>query len=311
MERFFKRYLWTLNVAVVAIAGVLVARTVSALVAGRLVEPPSTTPAAGARHHVTTPVAASTVDAKALADLFGVTLPDADAAKKQAAAQAALPPPGTEVPTTLNATLVATIEASPDEYSLAVITDNSTRDTGVYGVGDTLMSTATLVKVERRRVLVNNNGRTEVLSMDADEEGKSPVAGNQPRIHQVNAFERQNPSNDGGGGIRQTDANHYVVAQSTIEHTLSNLNDIATQARIVPAFKNGVAEGFKLFSIRPGSLYAKIGIQNGDVIQRINGFEINSPDKALEVYQKLRDARRVEIQLDRRGQTVTKTYNIE
>jgi general secretion pathway protein C len=82
------------------------------------------------------------------------------------------------------------------------------------------------------------------------------------------------------------------------------------QARIVPAFKDGVAQGFKLFSIRPDSIYTKIGIQNGDVIKRINGFELNSPEKALEVYGKLKEASRIDIEVERNGSTIKSTYNI-
>ena len=61
----------------------------------------------------------------------------------------------------------------------------------------------------------------------------------------------------------------------------------------------------------PDSLYAKIGVQNGDVIRRINGYEMNSPAKALEIYQKLRDAHRIEVELERRCDTLRKTYSIE
>ena len=102
-----------------------------------------------------------------------------------------------------------------------------------------------------------------------------------------------------------------MVARSEINNALTNLSDLATKARIVPSFKNGVANGFKLFSIVPDSLYAKIGVQNGDVIRRINGYEMNSPDKALEIYQKLRDASRIEIELERRGEALRKSYSIE
>ena len=66
----------------------------------------------------------------------------------------------------------------------------------------------------------------------------------------------------------------------------------------------------ELFSIQPGSLYASIGIENGDVIQRINGYEINSPDKALEMYQRLRESSHVTIELERAGQVVRKEYNV-
>jgi general secretion pathway protein C len=82
------------------------------------------------------------------------------------------------------------------------------------------------------------------------------------------------------------------------------------QARIVPAFKDGVSTGFKLFSIRPDSIYSKIGVQNGDVIRRINGYDLNSPEKALEVYSKLKEANRIDIELERSGSVVRKTYNI-
>ena len=104
--------------------------------------------------------------------------------------------------------------------------------------------------------------------------------------------------------------NRYEVKKKFIDDTLSNLNNIATQARIVPSFKNGVANGFKLFSIQPGSLYSAIGVENGDVIQRINGYEMNSPDKALEVYQKLRESPHITIEIERNGQVVRKEYNV-
>ncbi len=71
-----------------------------------------------------------------------------------------------------------------------------------------------------------------------------------------------------------------------------------------------MANGFKLFSIQPGSLYSAIGMENGDVIQRINGYEINSPEKALELYQKLRESSHMTIELERNGQPVRKEYNI-
>ena len=114
-----------------------------------------------------------------------------------------------------------------------------------------------------------------------------------------------------GDGVKQLSENNYVVPKSTINNALTNMSDLATKARIVPSFKNGVANGFKLFSIVPDSLYSQIGIQNGDVIRRINGYEMNSPDKALEIYQKLRDASRVEIEIERRGETIRKSYSIE
>jgi general secretion pathway protein C len=99
-----------------------------------------------------------------------------------------------------------------------------------------------------------------------------------------------------------------VVSCSRTE--LSNLNDVAMQARIVPSFRDGKAVGFKLFSIRPGSIYERLGIKNGDVITRINGFDLNSPEKALEIYSKLREAPRIYLELERGSVPLTLTYRL-
>ena len=85
--------------------------------------------------------------------------------------------------------------------------------------------------------------------------------------------------------------------------------ELATQARLSPAFKDG-RPGFRLFAIRPDSIYAKLGIQNGDFIKRVNGNDLTSPERLLELYSKLRDASRIEIELDREGTAAVKRYTI-
>ena len=72
----------------------------------------------------------------------------------------------------------------------------------------------------------------------------------------------------------------------------------------------GKANGFKLFSIKPGSIYSKIGLKNGDIVHKINGYEMNSPDKALDIYQKLRSASSISVELTRRGRNQVKNYSI-
>lgn len=79
---------------------------------------------------------------------------------------------------------------------------------------------------------------------------------------------------------------------------------VAAQARIVPSFRSGVAVGFKLFSIRPGSLFALAGLENGDIITRLNRVDITTPDRALEMYGALRDKGEIEVEVIRRHHTL-------
>jgi general secretion pathway protein C len=85
---------------------------------------------------------------------------------------------------------------------------------------------------------------------------------------------------------------------------------MAEQVRIVPAYRDGQPEGFKVFAIRPDSLFSKLGIVNGDVVRRINGFELNSAANALEVYSRLQGASRIDVELERGGSSIRKSYSI-
>ena len=76
--------------------------------------------------------------------------------------------------------------------------------------------------------------------------------------------------------------------------------EVAPQARIVPAFERGVPIGFKLLSLRPGSAWRAAGLENGDIVERINGLDLTSPEKALVIYSTLRCARRFNVEV-RRG----------
>jgi general secretion pathway protein C len=93
------------------------------------------------------------------------------------------------------------------------------------------------------------------------------------------------------------------------DRSAGDLNDVARPPRIIPAFRDGKPIGFKLFSIRPNSLYARIGIENGDVIRRVNGYEINSPEKALEAYSRLQNTDHFEVDLEHGGLPVTRFYD--
>ncbi|NVJ21393.1 hypothetical protein HUW62_09200 [Myxococcus sp. AM011] len=116
--------------------------------------------------------------------------------------------------------------------------------------------------------------------------------------------------------IRSVGENAYEITSKdplvdSLHAKHASHSEAAMQARIVPAFKDGKAQGFKLFSIREGSLYDKLGFQNGDVIQRVNGISLDTPEKALETYALLKTARRLEVDLHRDGAPLRKVYDVK
>src|ERR1041384_6256945 len=303
MEVVLQRYSWALNLAAVLIGAYLAARTVNTFAASAIAPKPALMQQASSIAPQAASAQRAELDADKVARLFDVPLPkpppsgEAAPVEQQHAGWNPVP-----VRSSLHGTLVGTAMADPPKYSLCQITNPDLNETQVYGIGDKYQG-ARIYAVEQKRVLIDNNGSNEYIDASASAPptlGVAPMPGGPVQL----------PNQD-GGGVKQLSENQYRVAKSEINNALTNLSDLATKARIVPSFKNGVANGFKLFSIVPDSLYSKIGVQNGDVIRRINGYEMNSPDKALEIYQKLRDASRIEIELERRGETIRKSYSIE
>jgi general secretion pathway protein C len=102
----------------------------------------------------------------------------------------------------------------------------------------------------------------------------------------------------------------YNIDRGVVDKILENQAELMRQARIVPEQENGKTVGIRLFGIRPDTLLGTLGMENGDRLQTINGFDMASPEKALEAYARLRTADKLTISLNRRGQNMNIDYNI-
>jgi general secretion pathway protein C len=304
LRHLLARYAWAVNLLFLLCVAYLAARTLNVLVGDALRLPPQAVSAAsgGASSPKTAP--SPEMSKENLAKLLGMKLPDEPVPGTNDQPEAERPADLTSEPvrSSLHAQLLATVVANRAEWSLATLRDLSANKTDVYMVDDGFMG-ARVLAIESLKVILLNEGHREFIDLSLP--GSAPPPGVPPPM--VSSADPNNLT----AGIKRIDEQHYQIERSTVNSALANLNDLAMQARVVPSFKNGQANGFKLFSIRPDSLYSKIGVQNGDVVQRINGFDMNSPDKALEAYTKLRSAPSLDLQIERNGQTLTYHYAIQ
>jgi hypothetical protein len=111
-------------------------------------------------------------------------------------------------------------------------------------------------------------------------------------------------------GIKELGPNKYEISKSLLDQLLES-KDIVRSARIVPSIRGGQPNGFRLFAIRPASFAAKIGLLNGDTINRVNEFELTTADQWLEIYKKIREAKDIKVEVDRRGEKVILEYTIK
>ena len=79
-------------------------------------------------------------------------------------------------------------------------------------------------------------------------------------------------------------------------------------ARIVPERQNGKTVGIRFRRVTPDSLLGITGLQNGDWLDSVNGFDITSPEKALEAWARLPMASAITVAINRSGKPVTIDY---
>jgi general secretion pathway protein C len=119
------------------------------------------------------------------------------------------------------------------------------------------------------------------------------------------------PEDELNQGIQAVSDTQYNVSRSLLDKVLSNQSELMRAARVIPYEENGRTVGVKVYGIRRNSLLGKLGIQNGDVLRTINGFDLSSPDSALEAYTKLREMDQFNIAMIRRGQPRTMEYSVK
>jgi general secretion pathway protein C len=104
--------------------------------------------------------------------------------------------------------------------------------------------------------------------------------------------------------------NRWVLDKREVAGALENISQLLTQARLIPNFSAGRPDGFKIVNIIPKSFYEKIGLQNGDVLQRLNGVDIKDPQSFLVVFQQLREENNFSLDLMRSNSKETFQYEI-
>jgi general secretion pathway protein C len=111
--------------------------------------------------------------------------------------------------------------------------------------------------------------------------------------------------------IQKISDTEFNIDRSVVDKILENQAELMKSARIVPETKDGKVLGIRLFGIRPETLLGTLGLQNGDRLESINGFNMGSPEKALEAYARLRTASQLDVTVNRRGATVAIVHHIK
>ena len=304
METLLRKYLWAVDLAVVALCATFLGMAASGAVEAKFASAPP--PARVALAKPPKPEAKPGFNKDPMAilkrNIFCATCPPIiDEGVTEPG-----PTPDVQTKTALPLALLAIMYAPPPngiKWSIAVMRDTEAKSVGAFPVGGKIHG-ATVTEILETRVYLDNVGKTEYIDLfELPAPPPQALAAAAPKPEDPFSAELAN-------GITKLSENKYELKRNTLESVLGNMALLSRSARIVPEMKDGKAAGFRLFAVRPEGPFAMIGMQNGDILSSINGLEITSPEKALEVYAKLKSASHLSLGMERNGQKITKEYNI-
>lgn len=181
---------------------------------------------------------------------------------------------------------------------IALLKERRTGKVKAVQVGKAITHELSLQSVNRKMVQVKYRGKNFTIRV-----GSSAHFRSQPKTRIARHVEE--------GGL-QRDGGKVTVTASYKDHLIKNdLNKILMQAAAVPAFKNGKLRGFTLWEISPGSIYEKLGFQNGDTVTSINDTDLVGAGQAVKVLMSLKNAKNVALNVQRNGVEQRMEINVQ
>lgn len=217
-----------------------------------------------------------------IADPFG--------AAEGAKAPADAPP----VPTQLPLQLLGTIVHVNPMRSVATISVKSKSDQMAFRVTQTIPENlATVEKIERNKVIFRNKANQRLEFIEIKEDTK------------FNFGQAAAPVATKHGEVLQTSDTDFSIKNADIKKFTNDLPSVLQSARAVQ-----VPGGFRIEEIMPNSIFEKLGLKPGDTIRGVNGEAVDNPAKAMELYNQLRTANSIKLDIERGGQRQTNNYSI-
>ena len=223
-------------------------------------------------------------------------IPDALVDKNKPSAEQEAAPVLSSLPLNLIGTLV---HSNPDK-SIAAIEVKGKNQVISYTAKKEIEGMATIISVERQKVILRNLNSNRLEYIEMKKEGAKVAFG-------------AGAATTTGKEVQKIGDNNFVLKKADLLKYTNDLSSLLMQARAVPNREpgTGAVNGFRVLDMKPGSIFEQLGIQRMDVIKAVDGTPVDSPAKAMELYQALKNSNKLSIQVERNGKTETMNYNIQ
>jgi general secretion pathway protein C len=200
------------------------------------------------------------------------------------------------------------------EWSFAAIAGTTDGKTMLYREGSDVDGSRVLSVQSSSVVMAGSSGACQLLMFEEEE----PVVRKMSTAAKQAAAAKPTDARKAGlsdeeltDNIEKLSDTKFKIQRSLVDKVLANQGSLMKSARVIPHEEDGRVVGVKLYGIRRTSLLGRLGVRNGDMLRTINGFDMTSPDTALEAYSRLRTADKLTLAVKRQNKEMAIEYNIE
>jgi type II secretion system protein C len=184
--------------------------------------------------------------------------------------------------------LVGTVVADDPEENAAVIHDEATGTQGIYSRGDRVGEKAVVRDVLWDRV---------ILETDTGEKIHIMLTGATGGSGSVSTARHQQQR-----GVRKpAPVKNPTVRLSRKEASQGDTDRVTEQVDVTPVTVYDRSVGIRVTNIAPGSILAKMGLENGTVIMSVNEEAITGPEKMKDFLEALKHGGEFTIKVRSRG----------
>jgi general secretion pathway protein C len=205
--------------------------------------------------------------------------------------------------TNLQLTLRGIFQSGPSGANVAIVADSRNVE-APYRVGDKLPGDAVIRKILPYSILLERNGRMETLDLPTEDiqgagANGGTAAGTDPGLSSrtsATGRSRGAPAkgpNRGGAKVDQVGRLPRTL--------LANPVAINEYLRFEPVNVNGRLKGYRVEPASEDSLFREAGLQQGDMVVRINGILVSAQDELMKVFQGLGTADHMTLDVDNDG----------
>jgi general secretion pathway protein C len=198
--------------------------------------------------------------------------------------------------TNLALILTGIVASTADGLGSAMIEARKKQE--LYAVGDDLPANGkvTLAKILPKQVVIDNNGKYELITLFDD----NGIAGIVQSAQATSKDTLASPSES-----TASQAQRQRLAATYRDQLYSDPQSLSGLVSISAVQSDGGLKGYRVAPGNDPAQFTALGFKAGDIVTAINGYALSDPTNTVRLYQMMRDATDATFEIDRDGSPVS------